>query len=370
MRTKAPNTPSVVQEIEHRASHPPSPEEPQTKLQLIPTGSTLFNLALSGRRSGGFGVGKIVNLIGDSSSGKTLLALTMFAEMGRMKRFDGYRFIYDDVEAACEFDLAKMFGPETAARIEPPRMIDGEPDYSDNSTDLQDNILRAIKKGKPFVYVLDSFDAIASKEEVAKANTDMEAREEGKEVKGSYGMEKAKDASRILRIIKKGIKTTGSAVIIISQTRDNIDPFSFQKKSRTGGRALKFYSTHEVWTAVAGKIKIKKMDHDMVVGVKCFIKITKNKLTGEEHEITIPILRGYGIDDLGSCVDFLREWKHWEATKEGVITAPEFGFKGSRAKLLRQIEEKGEEKRLRMIVAELWQEIQAGLQPDRKPKYS
>ena len=72
---------------------------------LIPTGSTLLNCACSDLHTGGYGIGKITNLIGDSSSGKSLLALTSFAEVAMYTRYDDYRLIYDDVEAALEFNL-------------------------------------------------------------------------------------------------------------------------------------------------------------------------------------------------------------------------------------------------------------------------
>ena len=72
---------------------------------LIPSGSIMLNLACSDRWDGAWKPGRIVNIIGDSSSGKTLLALSMFGEMGLREKFDEYRFIYDDAEHALDFDL-------------------------------------------------------------------------------------------------------------------------------------------------------------------------------------------------------------------------------------------------------------------------
>ena len=175
---------------------------------LIPTSSTLLNCACSDNPTGGYGIGKLVNLIGDSSSGKTLLGLSCFAEMAMFKKFDEYAFIYDDVEAALEFNLDYLFGADVSERI----------DMSITSDTIQDfygNITRTIREGRPFVYILDSLDALTSIEEMKRASTyskkpEVEYNEDGskKKTKGSYKMEKAKLVSEILRVIARDIKRT------------------------------------------------------------------------------------------------------------------------------------------------------------------
>jgi RecA/RadA recombinase len=106
---------------------------------LVPTGSTLLNCACSDYSHGGYGIGKLVNLIGDSSSGKTLLALTAFAEMYMLDKWNDYRLIYDDVEAALEFNVNYLFGVDIGHRIETNIV-------SNTIQDFYGNILRALHK--------------------------------------------------------------------------------------------------------------------------------------------------------------------------------------------------------------------------------
>ena len=341
------------------------PEEARI-LGYVPTGCTLLNLVLSDRVDGGFGLGKMANIIGDSSSGKSLLALSLLAECAHRKEFDGYRLIYDEPEQACEFDIEGLFGRVTAQRIEPPRVDDeGLPVHSETVQDFHGNIHTLLDSGAPFVYILDSLDALDTEEDQKKAEEMIKARQRGGSVTGTYGMAKPKAMSWILRHIVGRLKETKSALIIISQTRDNINPLSFSTKTRSGGRALKFYCTHELWLAV--KSVIKKRDREVGIYVK--IKVSKNKLTGKrEDSLSIPLYRAYGVDDIGASVDFLVKEKHWK--KKGLkIVAEELDLECSRKKLIREIERKGLKEKLDKVVEKVWQEIEESLKLDRKPKY-
>ena len=340
-------------------------DEKQEKRLLIPTGSILLNLACSDHIEGGWGAGKISNLIGDSSSGKTLLALSMFAECAQRSEFDEYDFIYDDVEQACEFDMSKLFGSRVKDRIQAPHYEDGTALYSDTIQQFHANVFSAIQSGRPFIYVLDSFDALTSSEELGRAEESAKATRDGKELKGSYRMEKPKLVSEMLRQIKARLRETGSFLLIISQTRDNIDPMSFEKKTRSGGRALRFYSSHEVWMALAGKIKSR----DRVIGSNVKVKVTKNKLTGKQRSVQFPIYYDYGADDLGSCIDFLVDDGYWSKKGDKII-AKEIGMEGTRKKLIVDIEgEIGAAQRIYETTQTCWQEIEQSLKLDRKPKY-
>ena len=120
-RPKKSSTKKAVEEVVVHAKEKKEPEpecvwiDPYT---LIPTGSTLLNCALSDHYEGGYQLGTIVNTIGDSGVGKTLLALNSLAEMTLHKRFNDYRFIFDDIEAALAKNIKMMFGTEVADRIE------------------------------------------------------------------------------------------------------------------------------------------------------------------------------------------------------------------------------------------------------------
>jgi len=358
---------SQIKNLARQIKATPNKEKGQQKenLLLAPTGATMLNLACSDHIEGGWGVGKIVNVIGDSSSGKTMLAFTMFAELVMMKEFKDYHLIYDDVEQALEFDLERLFGKKMAKRIEAPTYDEaGVPVHSDLIQDFFAYIQKALDKKEPFVYVLDSFDALSSKQETDKVDKTLKAHLKGDKEAGSYNMDKPKLASQMLRVIKSKIKNTGSLVVIISQTRDNINPMSFEKKTRSGGRALKFYCSHEIWLAMAGQIKSK----NRVIGANVKAKVTKNKITGKRREVSFPVYYDYGVDSISSEIDFLIEEKYWKG-KGNKIVAPEFELECSKGLLIRHIEEEGKEKELRQIVGQVWNEIEESLKLKRKGKY-
>jgi recombination protein RecA len=316
----------------------------------------MLNLACADTIKGGFALGRLVNLIGDSSSGKTLLALTMIAEAAHSKQMDNYRLVFDDAEAALSFDMSKMFGKKTAKRIEkPPR------GHSNKVEDFEKNFLDLIAGDKPFVYVLDSFDSITTDEEIRRAE---ERRTSEKEQSGSYGMRKAKFGSEFFRLINSALERTDSLLVIISQTRENISPMSFVEKTRAGGKALKFYSSHEIWLAASKAIKSK----DRKIGNMVKAKVSKNKITGKERIIEFPVYYSYGVDDIGSCIDFLIAEKQWKQTK-AKITAPDFDFEGTRVKLLTHIEEEDLQDDVRELVQDLWTEIEDSIKVKRKPRY-
>ncbi len=330
--------------------------EEQVDERLIPTGATLLNLALSSTPSGGYPIGKVVNLIGDSSSGKTFLALTALAEMANKKVFDDYRLIFDDAEAALEFNIKKLFGKKLDDRLE-----NDEDDCSDTIQDFYGNVLNAIEDGEPFVYVLDSFDSLTSTEEQDRAD----GYAKKKEVKGSYKTEKPRMMSEILRVIARKIKKSNGLLIIISQTRDNIGITFGSKKTRSGGKALKFYSCHEIWLAVRRHKKKK----DLEIGVDVIAKISKNKLTGKLRKIEFPIYYEIGVDNITSCINYLIEVKHWKK-KGSTITAKEFDVATSTSKLVAHIEKNNLELRLSRITATVWNGIEDELKLNRKSKYA
>ena len=359
----------AVEKIMQRTKRPSKEEREDSasslSLNLIPTGSVMLNLACADSWVGGYGAGKIVNLIGDSSSGKTLLAFSMFAEMSRDKWYKDYRLIYDDVEQACEFDIAKLFGAGTAERIVAPYYSEDAPQYSGTIQEFHANVMDAIKLGEPFVYVLDSFDALSSADEQDRAEKSIEATRAGKPVQGSYKMDKAKLSGEILRHILADLRTTGSLVLVISQTRDNIDPMSFTKKTRSGGNALRFYAAHEIWLAVKGKLKSK----DRVIGSQIRAKVSKNKLTGKLREIEFPVYYSYGVDDIGAAVDFLVEEGKWGKKGNSLVTTGMDGLDGSRQKVIQRIEEGKLQGKLFVLAGETWAEIEESLKMDRRVKY-
>lgn len=355
-------TRTIVQQVEESAN---KVSDTGTALELLSTGSTLLDLACSDSSKGGFALGRMVNLIGDSSSGKTLLCLSLLAEACSNPRFDDYRIVFDDVEAAMSFDIKRLFGASLDSRIEAPETDDNdEPVCSDTIQQFQYHALKALDGDRPVIYVLDSFDALSSDEEVKRVGEAMKAYDDGKESKGTYAMEKAKIGGRALAMIVRKLKKTKSIVIIISQTRDNIDPMSFQKKTRSGGKALKFYASHEIWMACGKKIKSK----ERTIGVDAVVKVTKNKITGKVRDVQFPVFYDYGIDDIGSCIDFMVKEKFWDKTGL-TITAAGLDIVGTRAKLIEQIEAQHLERKMKRALSKAWLQIEDSLKLNRRSRY-
>lgn len=320
---------------------------------FVSSGSALLNLALSDNVRGGYALGRVVNLIGDSSSGKTLAALTALAEASINPKFVDYKLIIDDAENALGFNMAYLFGERLEARIE---------SFASNTVlDWYGSLLKLIKEGTPFIYILDSLDSLCHQEDLDKA----ELIEGDKELKGSYGMGKPKQFTEMMRVLVGKIAATNSLLIIISQTRDNPNPMSFVKKTRSGGKALKFYSTHEIWLDLAKKIKSK----DRVIGSDVNARVTKNKITGKERTASFSIYYDLGIDDIGSCVDFMIDEKYWTGGGKAAINTDGFTEPMKRGKLIEHIEENNLERALRNKVGTAWKEIEDSLKLGRKRRY-
>lgn len=231
------------------------------------------------------------------------------------------------------------------------------------------NIDAALDEG-PCIYVLDSMDALDDESDLEQFAKERKAYEDSKASTGSYGTGKAKTNSQGIRRLMSRLAETGSILIIISQTRDNIGfGAQFNPKTRSGGKALRFFAQLEIWTSIV-KTESKKVRGKMRqqgVVTKCQVK--KNRHNGQLNAVNVPIYHSYGIDDTGACVDYLLEEKHWKASKAS-IDAHDLDFKGTRAKLIQHIEEEGLEPVVHEIVEEVWESIVDSMRMnDRKPRY-
>jgi len=337
------------------------------------TGSTLLNCALTGNPNRGFAMGLYYFLVGDSASGKTFLSLTCLAEAAKNKHFDSHRFIFDDIEGGALMDFEEFFGADMADRVEPPKGTQENPEFSSDVDDFYYNLDNAYEvargpEGKPFIYVMDSMDSIDHKDDEAKFQKKKKAAAAGTEEKGTYGMAKAKANSQGLRRAQRKLRKTDSILIIISQTRDNVDQFSREKKSRGGGRALKFYAHAEMWSANHGQIQKEYKKKKREQGLKCGIKVKKNRHTGRRREVVVPIYHSYGFDDTGSCVDYLIDEGWWKKRKSKIV-APEFDIIATREKLIDHIEENEDEPFLHAAVGKCWNEIEDAVKLKRKKRY-
>lgn len=334
----------------------------------LSTGSTLLDLACSDSIKGGLLKGKFYFFVGDSSSGKTWLSMTCLAEAAINPNFNDYRFIYDNGEDGALMDIEKYFGKAVARRLESPaKDSDGNPVHSTSVEEFYYHVDDAIKAGKPFIYILDSMDSLSSDDEISKFTEAKEAHRKGKEVAGSYGDGKAKKNSANLRKLISPLRDSNSILIILCQTRDNLG-FGFEKKTRSGGKALRFYACLEMWSSVKKKIVKIVREKKRQLGVESLIEIKKNRITGKERSIVIPIYHSSGIDNIGSCVDYLMEEGHWEQ-KGNSIVVPEFDFKGLREKLIKYIEDNNLEDQVKQIVQTVWDDIEEACAVKRKKRY-
>lgn len=350
----------VKADLVEKTQHP----GPPTAKQLLNTGSTLLNLAISGRPGGGFLIGGYTLYVGDSSSGKSMLVLTSLAEAASNPRFDNHKLVFNNVEDGAHFDFVKFFGKKLADRIEQRQSVTIDDFYFDLDDTLDSG---------PCIYILDSMDALSSESEGKKFKERKKASARGPaalaKVTGDYGDGKAKKNSAGLRQALPKLKATGSILIIICQTRDNIEQFTFEKKTRAGGRALKFYAQCEIWTSVVKKLKKTVRGTPLPIGIIAKAQVKKNRITGKDWAVEVPIYFNTGIDEIGSCINYLVEWKHWKLSDKGVLTAPEFDFVGRVEKLIAKIEEEELERELRAVVTEVWRDVEAQLEVKRKPRY-
>lgn len=348
--------------VQNRATTPES---------AVSTGSTLLNLAISDHTRIGFTKGGYYYLVGDSMSGKTWFSMTCFAEACLNPAFSDYDLIFDDVEGGAQMDIEGYFGKEVARRLQAPaKDAKGNKVHSDTVESFYHHLTDRLAKGRKFIYVLDSQDALTSTASEAKFVKRKTAIEQGNEAKGSYGDGKAKFHSEHLRIVLSKIRKLGCILIIIGQTRDNLG-FGFAEKTRAGGRALRFYANLEIWTSVIGKVQKIVRGQKRTVGSKVQVELKKNRVTGKigkDRSVIVPFTYGLGIDDVGSCVDFLVKEKHWKKSN-GSIDAKEIGAVGGRTEIIRQIEDKGQEPVLRKLTGKVWRQVEAECNTARKKRY-
>lgn len=351
---------------------PPIPPE-----DFLSTGCTQLNLAFTGHPDRGVPKGTFLYLVGDSGSMKTWLAFTLFAEASRNKQFAKHRFVYDAPENGALMEVPHFFGPDAAKRIVPPRGTKAAPVFSETVQQLYYNIDDALDKG-PCIYVCDSMDGLNADEDDAKFDAEKKAFEAGDEVKGSYGMAKAKANSKNINRVVQRLRKTGSVLVVISQTRDKIGGMIPGQKTRSGGRALKFYAHLEAWTSVRAPLTRSHMGKVREYGSTIAIDVQKNRVCGWEGKLEVPFIKGFGIDDVGGMVRFLIDEGYWDVTGKRpvggdvsslTVTAPEFDFSGKPEALVQQIQVQDDEAELRSLAAGVWRAIVDGVAPKRKPKY-
>ncbi len=346
--------------------------------RLIPSGVTLINCGCSDNPFGAFAMGSINTIPGKSSSGKTIFVLNMLATCAINKRFDDYLLVLDDAEHSLNFDLDYLFAP-LVSRLKAPR-YDGEvPIYSKTIQNFGANILNLCRGKKPFIYILDSLDSLSSTEEIERewsnALKNLKDKDSLKDIQQAYHTEKAKKINEILRMINSYLNKSNSALFIIQQTKQNMNKrFMFDTDWITaGGEAPYFYSFHRLYLDVGAKITDESRGIKHQIGTTTRCQIIKNKLTGKKRKdgINFDIYDDYGIDDVSSCVDFLKITGELKTEPGGYVVLPEISDKKMyRSDLIKLIEKENAITELQTIVGKVWNEIEDDLRlKDRKRRF-
>ena len=344
--------------------------------KLISSGCTMLNLALSDTPDGGYRLGTVVHIIGDTHAGKSLLALNMMAEASIDKKLGDYALVYEEPESAMFFPVKKMFGEDAEKRLKfIPTMIERKKGARTVQKWHDDLLAHAV----PFVWVTDSFDALTSEEDLSTITADGKKKKLGK---GGFRVEKPIVAKQLFPKMVGRIEASQSIFMWISQTIKNIGVTFGPSETFAGGSAITFFRAYEIWLAVVERIYIKVRGKDREVGAWVRARIKKNKFTAKVKEVTFPVYPypyGYGIDDVGAMVGWMVEEGYWEEENKdkkkgkkkniGKILTEEPFIDGKPEVVIRHIEENNLEGRLKEIVTECWLELEKEISTTRKPRY-
>lgn len=313
-------------------------------LEFFSSGCAVMDAALGG----GWVLGRVSNVVGDKSAGKTLLAIEAAANF--VRRFPDGWVRYAESENAFDQAYAEEMG-----------MPEGVVEYNEEGKPIEtveqvnNDIKRCLEKykGKRGLYILDSLDAISDDDEM-KADFDA----------GSYGAKKPKLIGKMFRMLISQLEEQRVHLMVISQIRDKIGVTFGETKTRSGGRALDFYATHIVWIASLGKIEQTKQGIKRPIGVDVKAKVKKNKVGLPFREAEYPILYGYGIDDLTANTEWLLS-----VGREKMLT-DELGLSKSGYKVrIANVRNKGGaeaselRESLRAMVFREWEKVETGFLP-------
>lgn len=277
---------------------------PKEHIDFIHSGCALLDCVLGG----GWPLGRVSNVIGDKSTGKTLLAIEACANFA--KAYPAGEILYIEAEAAFDKPYAEALGlplkrvnfVEDIGTVEGMFNAIGEFIGVDiiSEDESEDGEGRSKKKRgglrtKPGLVIVDSLDALSDKAEAGRGISE-----------GSFGASKARKLSEVFRRLTRELKKTATHTQIVSQIRDNIGVTFGKKHSRSGGHALDFYSSQNLWLAHLKTISrtIDKVTRVHSIAIKA--KLDKCKIGFAYRDCEFNIRFGYGIDDLDACVTWLK----------------------------------------------------------------
>lgn len=262
------------------------------------SGNTMLDHVVGGAKDVlGFKAGTIVNIRGDTSTGKTQLVTELIVG-AYYQHGEKFKWVYDDAEAAYSFDTQSLYGIDVVT----PNMPQSHTveDAFCNIT----NFIDSVENDEFGIYVLDSLDSITSEEMDDMADKRVSAFNKGKDLEGgSYAMGKAKFLSQtFFPQLAQKLEHKNVLLVIISQIREKVNAMAFGEKiTVAGGRAMPFYTSVILFLVNYAKIERK----ETIVGGQVHAKAIKGKLLRPFRECTYSYFFDYGIDDVGSMIDYL-----------------------------------------------------------------
>lgn len=316
------------------------------------TGIFTLDLAISNRPDGGVPEGRVIHCYGGGSTAKTVLLTTILGYAIR----NGKEAHMGDVEHTLDPHFAGLYGLDCTSKhlhMHYPETL--EQMFDDTLASI---VYKGTKKKKekgeekaklpidttPKVVGVDSVTALPSESELDKSMSE-----------GSYDLTRAKQMSKGFRKYLFPIATSNTTLFCIDQTRDAVGVLFGKKEVTSGGRALEFYSSVQIYLRHDSNIVNSK---GVCIGIWVKFKIEKNKVAPPFREGRFKILFDYGIDDIATNLYFLTFHTLGEKkAKEKTAKLELFGEEHTQAEWIKIIERDGREQDLRAEVYKLWQEI-------------